>query len=278
MPNVGELRGQSYCGKYVRGAIHPAWMPYSLRPAQTRPATEALHRYFWPARRPCLTVGTVVPPRRARDSVSWIQENVDVHEQFWEQLAGLGRAETARRAGCGYLPESDAWSISLLNREYRVDPINRTIQAVGPDSGARPAGYLEQLCILAYLVNARDLPLAGRLISVEKLDPGGFFFRGSHKLQVEKLTAVFGPDPQLLHQAGRQFDAESRPFGDAAIELCVLPRIPLTLIVWAADEEFPARTSILFDQTATAQLPLDALFAAATLTINVLLSVATTGS
>jgi hypothetical protein len=93
---------------------------------------------------------------------------------------------------------------------------------------------------------------------------------------VEKLTGVFGPDPQLLHKAGRQFNAMSRPFGDAAIELCVLPRIPLTLIVWAADQEFPARTSILFDQSATSQLPLDALFAAATLTINTIISAVNT--
>ncbi len=195
-----------------------------------------------------------------------------MHEQFWEQLAGLGREETARRAGGKYLPECDSWAILLLNREYRVDPAHRTVQAVGTDSGARPAGYLEQLCILAYLVGARDLPLAGKLISVEKLDAGGFFFRGSHKLPMERLTSLFGPDPQRLHTVGRQFNALSRPFGDAAIELCVLPRIPLILIVWAADQEFPARTSILFDQSATSQLPLDALFAAATLTINAIVS------
>jgi hypothetical protein len=209
---------------------------------------------------------------QTRAFIPRIQENDDVHEQFWEQLAELGRAETARRAACRYLPESDSWAILLLNREYRVDPTHRTVAAVGTDSGATPAGYLEQLCILAYLVGARDLPCAGRLVSVEKLDPGGFFFRGSHRLPVEELTRVFGSDPQLLHRVGGQFDAASRPFGDAAIELCVLPRIPLTLIVWAADEEFSARTSILFDQSATSQLPLDALFAAATLTINSLLS------
>jgi hypothetical protein len=88
-----------------------------------------------------IAVGDFVPR-------SW--ENVDVHEQFWEQLAELGREETAQRAGCKYLPEGDSWAILLLNREYRVDPAHRTIEAVGTDSGARPAGYLEQLCILAY--------------------------------------------------------------------------------------------------------------------------------
>ncbi len=193
-----------------------------------------------------------------------------MHEQFWERLAGLPRAETAQRARCRYLAESDSFVISLLSTDYLVDPARRAIQAATLDG--RPAGYLQQLSILAYLVDAKDLPPADRLASVEKLDPGGFFFRGSHRLPVEKLASVFGPNPQLLHKVGQALNAVPRSFGDASIELCVLPRIPVTLVIWAADEEFPARASIFFDQSATAQLPLDVLFAIAALTIEGVLS------
>jgi hypothetical protein len=199
-----------------------------------------------------------------------------VHEQFWEQLAGLPREETARRAKCQYRAEGDSLVVSLLNTEYLVDPAQRTILACAPSAKDRTAGYLQQLCILAYLVNAKDLPLAGRLVSVEKLDPGGFFFRGSHRLPLEKLTTVFGRDPPLFQKVGRILNAATRAFGDASMELSVLPRIPLTLVIWAADEEFPARASILLDQSATAQLPLDVLFAAAGLTIQVVLSTVNT--
>jgi hypothetical protein len=199
-----------------------------------------------------------------------------MHEQFWERLAGLHREETAQRAQCRYLAECDSFAISLLNTEYVVDPIRRTIRVAAESSEDRAAGYSQQLCILAYLVNAKDLPAADRLVSVEKLDPGGFFFRGSHRLPVEKLAGAFGSDPPLLHKAGRILNAVPRAFGDASIELSVLPRIPVTLVIWAADEEFPARASILFDQNATMQLPLDVLFAAAGLTINVVLSIVST--
>jgi hypothetical protein len=199
-----------------------------------------------------------------------------MHEQYWEQLAEMDREETARRAGCKYLTESDSFAIFLLNREYLVDPVQRTIRVCAGAAAPQAGGYLEQLCILAYLVRAQKVPPAGKLVSAEKLDPGGFFFRGSHKLPVEKLEAVFGPDPQLLHKAGRLLNATPRAFRDASIELSVLPRISLTIIIWAADEEFPARASILFDQSATAQLPLDVLFAAATLTISAVVTAATT--
>ena len=194
-----------------------------------------------------------------------------MHEQFWERLAGLPREETAQRAKCRYLAEGDSFVVSLLNTDYLVDPARRIIR-VSQASEDRPTGYLQQLCILAYLVEAKDLPLADRLVGVEKLDPGGFFFRGSHRLPVERLASVFGPDPRLLLKVGQVLNGVPRAFGDASIELCVLPRIPLTLVVWAADEEFPARASIFFDQSAAKQLPLDVLFAIGTLTIDGVLS------
>ena len=46
--------------------------------------------------------------------------------------------------------------------------------------------------------------------------------------------------------------------------------MPLTIVIWKRDEEFDARASILFDQTAAAQLPLDALLAAVNLTVDAL--------
>jgi len=201
-----------------------------------------------------------------------LQENKDVHEHYWEQLAGRDRNEIALRAGCTYTAESDCLAILLLNRLYQVDLANGTIRPATETTERTEAGFIEQLCILAYLVHAKDLPRTGRLVRAEKLDAGGFFFRGSHRLPVEKLEKAFGSDPQQLHQAGRMLKALPQAFGDAAIEISVLPRIPLTIIIWAADEEFPARASILFDQSVAEQLPLDVLYAAAKLTIATVVS------
>ena len=50
-----------------------------------------------------------------------------------------------------------------------------------------------------------------------------------------------------------------------------------TIVIWRADEEFPARASILFDQTAADQLPLDALWMAANLAVKVMINAAAKG-
>lgn len=190
------------------------------------------------------------------------------HEGLWQQLVGLDRQETAKKAKCQYLSESERYVIALLNTEYVVSLSDKRIISVQTGSPPGPAGFIEQLCVLAYLINAQDLPLANKLVKPEALPSGQFFFRGLHSLPTEKLEKAFGEYPEHVYRVTKQFDAKQREFGDASIQLYVLPRIPLTMVVWRACDEFPARASILFDQTAGAHMPLDALHAVVNLAVD----------
>jgi len=190
------------------------------------------------------------------------------HEGLWQQLVGLDRQETAKKAKCQYLSESERYVIALLNTEYVVSLSDEHIFSVEAGSPPGPAGFIEQLCVLAYLINAQDLPLANKLVKPEALPSGQFFFRGLHSLPTEKLEKAFGEYPEHVYRVTKQFDAKQREFGDASIQLYVLPRIPLTMVVWRECEEFPARASILFDQTAGAHMPLDALHAVVNLAVD----------
>ena len=207
------------------------------------------------------------------------------HEGLWEQLDKLDGTKTAQRANCQYLASPERYIVTLLNAEYVVNLSDRNIfsaQSGSPQSSghltAEPAEFLEQLCILAYLINAQDLPFADKLVGAETLPGGQFFFRGLHSLPTKKLEQAFGNGPEVLHRTSARFDAERCEFGDASIRLYVLPRLPLTIVIWRRCEEFEARASILFDQTAASQLPLDALLAAANLTVEALAKDATEDS
>ncbi|HLB73742.1 MAG TPA: DUF3786 domain-containing protein [Sedimentisphaerales bacterium] len=195
------------------------------------------------------------------------------HEGLWEQLDKLDPQETAVRACCRYLSEPDRCVLTMLNTQYEVNLGGRSISVLRDDSASESAGHIEQLCILAYLLGAKDIPLAGKLVKAESLPGGQFFFRGLHSLPTDKLVKAFGDDPEGLIRAARRFEAERCEFGDASIRLHVLPRIPLTLVIWRRDEEFDGRASILFDQTAAEHLPLDALWASVNLTVKRLLEV-----
>ncbi len=203
------------------------------------------------------------------------------HDGLWEQLLGLDRHKTAERAMCQYLTNPERYIIKMLNTEYIVSLLDRQIYSQR-GSSRENADFLEQLCVLAYLINAQDLPLADKLVKAEALPGGQFFFRGLlrglHSLPTGKLEKAFGDCPEVLYEIIEQFDAERCEFGEASIRLYVLPRVPLTIVIWGKDEEFDARASILFDQTAATQLPLDALGTAVNLAVEALVKAVTGGN
>jgi hypothetical protein len=190
------------------------------------------------------------------------------NEGLWQQLLELEGEKAAQRAKCQYLDEPARYIITLLNSEYSVNLQEKQVLSA---KESKPAEFLEELCILAYLINSKDLPLANKLTKAEALPGGQFFFRGLHKLDTEKLEEAFGRCPERLYEIMDEFGAKRCTFGDACIELYILPRIPLTVVIWRSDEEYPARASILFDETAAEQLPLDALWAAANFTVKALI-------
>jgi hypothetical protein len=190
------------------------------------------------------------------------------HEGLWEQLEKLDCVETAQRADCEYLGYRESYSINFLNTDYIVDLIEKQIYFNDGDSLPKPAAFLEELCILAYLINAKDIQLANKLVRPESLPGGQFFFRGIHKLPTEKLEKAFGAQPQVLLEASKKFNAQKCEYGDESISLYMLPRLPLTIVIWGGDDEFDARASILFDQTAAYQIPLDALLVSVNLVVD----------
>ncbi|MBN2271714.1 MAG: DUF3786 domain-containing protein [Sedimentisphaerales bacterium] len=225
---------------------------------------------------PKKNVGMRLTPAKTTNSGGGILDNM-THEGLWEQVAKLNPEKIAKRAGCRFLSDPDRCIVTMLNSRYEVNLGGLSISVLRDDSTPEDAGYIEQLCILAYLLGAKDIPFAGKLVKAESLPGGQFFFRGLHTLPTDRLARAFGDNPEGLIRASEQFDAEQCEFGDASIRLNVLPRIPLTLVIWRKDEEYDARASILFDQTAAAQIPLDALWATVNLTVKKLLEVGGAG-
>ncbi len=193
------------------------------------------------------------------------------HEALWQQLDNLDHKTTAQRAKCEYLAAPPRYVIKLLNTEYVVDLSDKQIFSAQSSPQPIPAGFIEQLCVLAYLINAKEVPLANKFVKAENLPSGQFFFRGLHSLPTKKLEEAFGKSPDLLYEVSERFGAKRCEFGDASIEFYGLPRIPLQIIIWGSDEEFDARASILFDQTAGTHIPLDALGALANLAVEALI-------
>lgn len=191
-----------------------------------------------------------------------------MHDELWNIVLALDLADLRARVQCDQIEDTQRIVITMLNCPYAVDLEGRAILRCPRQGDPLPAEFLEQLCILSYLIHAKDKPLAGKLVKPEKLEAGQFFFRGPHGLPLEPLEQAFGSDPSPMVQAAQQLGGRPCAFGDAAVEIPLFARVPVTFVVWVGDDEFPARASILFDETAADHLPLDALLAAVNLAVK----------
>jgi hypothetical protein len=60
-------------------------------------------------------------------------------------------------------------------------------------------------------------------------------------------------------------------YGDTSVRLFPFPRVPVVLIIWKQDKEFPARADILLDSTCSEHLPTDIIWSTAMMSILTML-------
>ncbi len=164
----------------------------------------------------------------------------EVNEEFWQELSGLPPAEVTRRTGAAWA--EGAYRLSFLNRVIEIDLTKRTIQMEGFES--RDPGF--RLCLTSLLYLSRVNPaLLGPLVSPLELTGGSAFFmeRGPHALPHAPLEERFGSDLPGFLNAGELLAAEPRAAGDATLAFQVYPGLTVEVILWLADEEFPAQVS-----------------------------------
>ena len=163
----------------------------------------------------------------------------EVNAEFWQELAQLPPADVARRTGASFA--EGIFRLPFLNRVLDLDPVRRTIQVEGP-----PRELSFRVCLTALLFLCRVDPAAlGPLVSPLELTGGATFFpkRGPHAVPSEPLEERFGNDLTGFLQAGASLGAEPRTAGDATLAFQVYPGLMLEVILWLADDEFPAQVS-----------------------------------
>lgn len=188
-------------------------------------------------------------------------------ERAWGLLAACDPQEVCHRAAVSFSADAGGYQVPVFGLPVAVDPVTRTMRGCCEESEITLTknAYFSRLSILYYLLRAQKITASGRLVKPEELKSGQFYLGGSHLLPLDRIAARFSRDPAgFVTQAGR-FGGQPRPYGDAAMELLPLPRVPVTLILWQEDGEFPARCSLLFDETCELQLPADILWSVAML-------------
>ena len=195
---------------------------------------------------------------------------VDVPPEFWDDLAQKDLAILCEAAAAAWDAPSGV-VMRFLSEEIRVDVRQKCLQRRRGkqwEPWAHP--YLE-LMTLAYLLQVTHSRIKDEMVGIMDLKDA-HFFQGPHIIDTAPMVRRFGQDPGGLIAAGRQLGGNTLDMADAAVCLEPFPKIPVYYVLWAGDDEFPAKLTVLFDKSIDLHLSADAIWGIVGLVSDALLN------
>jgi hypothetical protein len=164
----------------------------------------------------------------------------EVDEEFWRALGQADPEEIIRRTGVRR--HENVFRLPYFNQEAVVDlDRQRVFRAATPEE---EPGF--RLCLITVLyLRFVDTAELGPPVSPLELTGATTFFqsRGPHAIPSAPLEDRFGRDLAGFLEVGRRLGAEKRASGDGALAFPVFPGLTVEVILWVADDEFPAQVS-----------------------------------
>jgi hypothetical protein len=190
----------------------------------------------------------------------------------WELLSRQNPSDIVSRAGAVYDPEEGVFLLSCFGSDILISVQNRSIDSFS-DNGRvliSKFKFLSILAILRYLIHAENTPETENLIKPSDLPGGDFFLFGTHVLPLDQLADRFGNNLDAFIKKTAMIGGKPLSFGDASVKLYPFPKFSVVLILWAGDDEFPAKASLLIDSNSCSHFPIDVIWSTAMMTLEML--------
>jgi hypothetical protein len=166
-----------------------------------------------------------------------------------KELAGSELETVARSSGADIRGDVNALSIRFLDKDVAISWPDMEFSYQGSE---KEVPIQDQVLLLHYLrgsLNAGTGGNAGEWVSFQDLPDGRFYMDAFLKRAKAPLVSTFGADPKkLVELASRIYSAAHAEFGDFSMTIKALPRVPVVLVLWEGDDEFPPEGNILFNR------------------------------
>lgn len=116
----------------------------------------------------------------------------------------------------------------------------------------------QQAMILYYFTHCTGAPFVGEWISFADLPDGRIYNPAFQGYTGRELVKEFGLDISIFGRAAETAGGIRVEQGDAAYRFQALPRVPLLVVYWQGDEDFPSSCQILFDASVSKCLQTEA--------------------
>ena len=158
------------------------------------------------------------------------------------RIANLSGGTVSESAGA-----NPSLTVLFLNREIVIQWPD--LDCFFKDSGEE-APVQQQVLIFHYLNGATGLNPTGQWIAYQEIPDGRFYLDAFLRRAKNPMVQVFGGAPEkLVDLAVRAYGATPFDQGDMSVTVKPFPLIPVALILWEGDDEFPPEGTILFDRT-----------------------------
>ncbi len=174
--------------------------------------------------------------------------------------------EVVSRTGCEFDETLNQYRLRVWGREYCIDLDQSEVRPVKahPEGSTVKTDYeYLHLFILYFLMKSKAMDPSGVWVSEREFPGGAAFFRGPHIVPVHMITRRFGDDLESFRTACENLKGTTIDMADAAAVFSITPTIPVAVLYWQGDEDFPSEAKLLFDRTMAHHLPLDIIWALA---------------
>lgn len=164
-------------------------------------------------------------------------------------LEGRNPKDTAVQSGGAFQAGTDAaatLSLKFLNRDLVIPwpGLVPFFRATGEEVPIQ-----QQVLILHYLMGAVGVRVKGEWIAYQEVPDGKFYLDAFLRRAKDPLVHAFGNRPERLLSVTRKvYGAEPFDQGDHSVVVRAFPLVPVALILWEGDDEFPPEGNLLFDR------------------------------
>jgi hypothetical protein len=131
---------------------------------------------------------------------------------------------------------------------------------IGIDSGSNLSTANQALVCyyLATSLSSDDSSKKGKWISFADLPNGRFYNKAFQGYTGNELVSSIASDQTKFSKVSIQLNGFPMDVGDTSYRFNALPKVPLAIVFWRGDEDFPSSCKILFDSSVSFYLPTDA--------------------
>jgi len=182
-----------------------------------------------------------------------------IDRMYFKELSEQNPIEVCRRAMCSYDDTEKNYAISIWGDLFKIYPDQHTIECDN-EKHEKLHPYFD-LFVVHYLLKVKEIELAKEWISEKDIPGGSTFFRGPHEIPTNLITDQFDGDIEGFKNRCQQLMGNPLDLADASFVFKVAPRVPVAVLYWKGDDEFPSESRILYDRTIIDHLALDIIYA-----------------